>query len=267
MRNIYFELTDEFNRHGTIAVLPSGQAVVYFRTALMSKDGDWVLRETPEACSRILEVLGGRGARYRAGAPLDVRWLSGGWSSHFEFQDEKSRRVRCDFLARPPRLSSSAIASLLEKRPEPGQPNVIDLKNLILMKQTQRAKDYPVIGELSRLLPPEQEILYTTDPDRILELAPKHGQGVDRLSIKEALRGGSKEDVVVALAREVNALQEADRRRLQRYEQASTDYLARLVRSGLLEKPLLEAHPEVIRLAERHLPCHLSRGSESEPLR
>ena len=40
----------------------------------------------------------------------------------------------------------------------------VDPESLILMKQTQRAKDYPVIGELARLLPPEREVELTTDP-------------------------------------------------------------------------------------------------------
>ena len=46
--NIYFELTAAFNAAGRIAVLASGQAVVWYRLAMMSKDGDWILRETGE---------------------------------------------------------------------------------------------------------------------------------------------------------------------------------------------------------------------------
>jgi len=71
--NIYFELTEVFNAQQPIAVLGSGQAVVYHRLAIMSKDGDWILEETSEACERVLGFLAERGARYRPGAPLDVR--------------------------------------------------------------------------------------------------------------------------------------------------------------------------------------------------
>jgi len=42
---------------------------------------------------------------------------------------------------------------------------VVDPERLIRLKQTQRAKDYPVIGELSRRLTPEREVELTTDPD------------------------------------------------------------------------------------------------------
>jgi len=254
VRNVYFDLTIEFNRERTIALLTSGQAVVYYRTAIMSKDGDWVVEETTEACGAILSVLASRGARYRPGAPIDVRWLAGGWSSHFEFRDEKGRRIRCDFLSRPPRVAIDSIRRLLRTPPEPGKPSVIDVESLIRMKRTQRAKDYPVIGELARLLPPEREVLYTTDPDRILELAGCPGEAVDRLPVREARRGGTREDVVIALARDTNALQEADRVRLEAYARASGEYLTELVRSGLLDRPLGEAHAALVEMAGRRLP-------------
>jgi hypothetical protein len=43
MENLYFQLTERFNREGRIAVLGSGQAVVWHRLAIMSKDGDCIL--------------------------------------------------------------------------------------------------------------------------------------------------------------------------------------------------------------------------------
>lgn len=43
--NVYFELTRAFNAAGPIAALASGQAVVYYRIAIMSKDGDRVIRD------------------------------------------------------------------------------------------------------------------------------------------------------------------------------------------------------------------------------
>ena len=74
-RNIYFDLTRAFNERGRNVVLCSGQAVVYYRLAILSKDGDWIIRETAESCAAVLAVLAARGARYRPGAPLDPRWL------------------------------------------------------------------------------------------------------------------------------------------------------------------------------------------------
>jgi hypothetical protein len=79
-------LTREFNAGRLRAIVCSGQAVVLLRLAVASKDGDWILREDQEALDHVLTVLEGHGARYRFGAPLDLRWLRGGWSSHLEFQ-------------------------------------------------------------------------------------------------------------------------------------------------------------------------------------
>jgi hypothetical protein len=252
-KNIYFELTEELNAKGLVAVLASGQAVVYYKIAMMSKDGDWILRETPEACRRVLEVLGQRGARYRSGAPLDVRWLAGGWSSHFEFIDPEGRRIRCDFLTRPPRVGPGDVAPLFEARPG-ARLLVVGLEPLIRMKQTQRAKDYPVIGELARLLPPEREIEWTTDPDRILELAPVHGGRSKRPPVRVAHAGGSREDVVVELARELDRLQQQDRKRVEKYRAAAEPFTREFLAVRIGDMELTEAHARICQLAERWLP-------------
>jgi hypothetical protein len=251
MRNLYFDLTEELNAEGPIAVLASGQAVVFYRITLMSKDGDWILRETPEACQRALDVLASHGARYRPSAPLDVRWLAGGWSSHFELFDPQGRRIRCDFVTRPPRIRPDELAGLFRPRE---RMLVVDVEPLIRMKQTQRAKDYPVIAELARLLPPEREIAWTTDPDRVLALAPLHGQGSNRRPVQVALAGGSRDDVVVELAREADRFQQQDRARLETYRRAAEPYMREFQAADLGGLKLPEAHRRVRELAERRLP-------------
>ena len=95
--NIYLQLTNEFNAGKVRAVICSGQAAVLHRVAIMSKDGDWILREDPETCRHVLMALERHGAHYRFGAPLDIRWLAGGWSAHFEFTMDVLR-VRADFF-------------------------------------------------------------------------------------------------------------------------------------------------------------------------
>ena len=107
MDNPYIRLTQEFNHGRLRAILASGQAVVLYRLAIMSKDGDWILKEEAEALTHVVATLAGHGARYRYGAPLDLRWLVHGWSSHLEFQ-EGGLRLRCDFDATPS-LQLSAI--------------------------------------------------------------------------------------------------------------------------------------------------------------
>jgi len=258
--NIYFQLTEAFNARQITVALASGQAVVYYRIAIMSKDGDWIVRETPEACEHVLAELEKRGATYRPSPPLDVRWLSGGWSSHFEFVDERVRRVRCDFMSRPPRVDLATVERLFANADPGSRLLAIDLESLILMKRSQRAKDYAVIGELASRLPPEREIDLTTDPDRVLELAPQHGQASSRPAVRAALSGAGRRTVVLALAEETDELQEDDRRRLARYEAAAREYLAACRRAAIARMPLREAHGRLRELADRLLPAELPPG-------
>jgi hypothetical protein len=259
--NVYFELTRAFNAAGPTVALASGQAVVYYRVAIMSKDGDWVIQETHEACARVLGILADHGARYRAGAPLDPRWLAGGWSSHLEFLDERDRRVRCDFFSRPPRVARERIERLFREGGDPLL--VIDLESLIRMKQTQRAKDHAVIGELATRLPPAKELELTTDPDRVLALAPTLGTASSRPAARAAL-AGDRDAVVVALAREQDAAQQADRRRLDRYAAAAARYLAVFVRLSDAERRLPEGHDRVVALAEQLLPPHVPAMEDAD---
>jgi hypothetical protein len=254
MSNVFFDLTREFNADGVVAILASGQAVVFYRLALMSKDGDWVIRESEPACRHVRRVLARRGAKSRLAPPLDPRWLAGGWSSHFEFLDEKRRRVRCDFVSRPPRVAAADVGRMFDEAHGEGGLRVVDPERLIRLKQTQRAKDYPVIGELSRRLAPEREIELTTDPDRVLELAESWGASSPRECVRAVRSGRTREDVVVALAREIDRLQREDRERLSRYERAAQPYLAALRAAIEAEMPLEETHEEAVRLAERLLP-------------
>jgi signal-transduction protein with cAMP-binding, CBS, and nucleotidyltransferase domain len=54
------------------AIICRGQAVVLHRLAIMSKDGDWILREDDESLAHVRRVLGTQGARYRYGTVSDV---------------------------------------------------------------------------------------------------------------------------------------------------------------------------------------------------
>jgi hypothetical protein len=261
--NVYFDLTVAFNRHEPTAALASGQAVVFYRVAIMSKDGDWVIRETDRACAHVLAVLSEQGARYRASAPLDPRWLEGGWSSHFEFFDDRRRRIRCDFVSRPPRVPPATIASWFE-RADHDPLLVVDVEALIRMKQTQHAKDYAVIGALARRLPLAREIELTTDPDRVLELAAQVGPPVTRPALVDAVTRGDRRAVVVALAEEMDAQRRQDQRRVSRYETAAAPFLAECRSLTLSALPLADAHRLVVDIAERLLPRHPLEDADAD---
>lgn len=100
--NIYLDFSNEFNEGELRAILSSEQAVVVHGLAFASKDGDWIVRETDEALNHVLHVLEKHEARYRLGAPLDLRWMRGGWSAF---------RVQSGRGARSLRLRDSSSAS------------------------------------------------------------------------------------------------------------------------------------------------------------
>ncbi len=258
--SIFIELTEEFNQGELRAIISSGQAVVLHRLAMMSRDGDWIVRESQAALDHILLILERRGARYRFGAPLDVRWLAGGWSAHLEFRDPKGLRVRTDFFSRPPRLSAQDLTRLWEEQ-EGREIPFLNLHDLVLVKMTQREKDYPIIGELARRLPdPESQLLLSRSARDLLHLATAHPALTARLTQQRPLlslaSGGEEEPLGAALDAERRRLIRADEQRLEGYATAAASWAAawpsllpRL--SGL---PLRAAHQAMCEAAQAQLP-------------
>jgi hypothetical protein len=224
--NIYLDLTKEFNAGQLRAIVSSGQAVVLHRLAIMSKDGDWILREESDALAHVLGTLATRGARYRFGAPLDLRWMAGGWSAHFEFRHEQLR-VRTDFVTRPPRVDSEELAKVWGNA---GDPPVVPPAILAALKKTNREKDYAVIGELARLMSdPRDQLLHSRSARDLLALACTHPYLISELaSARPLLRVTSEGQTRLeeALDAERRALIRANEERLARYRAAAEPWAA-----------------------------------------
>jgi hypothetical protein len=256
--NDYFELTNAFNRERVRAVLSSGQAVVFYRLALMSKDGDWILREDQEAVDFVLNVLASREAVYRFGAPMDLRWLRHGWSTHLEFRRD-GLRLRTDFVTRPPRLSEGELAQLWAEQ-EHKSPAVLDIARLIEIKKTDREKDYAVIGELARrLTDPVEQALYSRSARDLIELKQRFPAAIARArQLRHVLHSIAlgREALEAALDQERRVLMKTNEERLARYEHAAHSWLKywpELSRQ-LAGLPLLDAHERIVRAAEKMLP-------------
>ncbi len=259
--SLYVDLTREFNAERLRAVLSSGQAVVLHRLAIMSKDGDWILGETPEALDHVLGVLAGHGASYRFGAPLDVRWMEGGWSAHLQFQQD-GLRVRTDFVTRPPRLTPQDLDGLWKEQAGADLP-FVDARRLIELKKTNREKDYAVIGELARLLEsPRDQLLCSRSARDLLALAGAHPELVRELeserSVLRATHDGL-EALEVALDAERRTLIHANEPRLRRYLDAASDWASLWpdVQREISGLALPEAHARVVERATGVLPTHV----------
>lgn len=264
--NIYLRLTREFNAGRPRALLAGGQAVVLYRLAIMSKDGDWMLREDEETLSHVLGALAVHGARYRFGAPLALPWMRGGWSAHFEFPFE-GLRIRTDFVTRPPRLDDGVLAGLWRQQDsQPAAPEDAKLgaEQLILTKQTNREKDYAAIGELARLLDdPLLGLRYSRSARDILEIGTRYPElfaiaQEDRPCLRAAADG--REALAAALDAERRELMALNEERLERYEAASREWATAwpAVQKDIGSLPLLEAHVRMVDAAREYLPSEVS---------
>jgi len=262
--NIYIRLTRAFNRGRLRAVVCSGQAAVMHRLALMSKDGDWIVREDEESLHHIMEVLSGFRAQYRFGAPFDVRWLKGGWSSHLEFR-LSDMRVRTDFFSRPPRIPPAELERLWKEQESADLP-FVNLKDLAELKKTNREKDYVIIGEIARLMEdPRDQLLYSRSALDIISLAEKYPGLVMELARQRPLLenfSAGREKLEELLDKEKRALIHANERRLELYLRAADKWTALWpsVEKEISGQPLSEAHRYMVQRGEGVLP--FSPGGE-----
>lgn len=262
--NIYIELTRKFNSGKIRAIISSGQAVVLYKVSVMSKDGDWILREEPETLYHILNVLGDYGAVYRFGAPLDIRWLHSGWSSHFEFMHENVR-IRTDFCTQPPRIGPKELESIWDSQKKSDIP-LIGLHSLIELKKTNRERDYAVIGELSRLIPDEREQLLVSrsarDILRIAEQFPDEFQEAQIVRPCLAAANQGREALEAELDAERRRLMKVNEERLRSYMQSASAWREewRTVKKEVEGSSLLEAHKHICKRAEDLLPVNISEN-------
>lgn len=258
MDSVYTELTRAFNQGRTRAILSSGQAVVYHRLAIMSKDGDWIVREDTEVLRHVLRVLEQRGARYRYGAPLDERWLAGGWSSHLEFMSGPVR-VRTDFVSRPPRLSDAQTRQLWSEQ-DGNALAVIDKPRLALLKMTNREKDYAVIGELSRSMDSVSlQARFSRSARDLIALQQKFPDIIAQTRAERPLLsviGAGEAALETALDAERRELMHANERRLTGYLRAASAWagLWPSVEREIASLPLVQAHVVITQRAQGVLP-------------
>jgi hypothetical protein len=265
MENVYLRLTADFNEGRHRAMICGGQAVVLHRLAVMSKDGDWILREDDEALRHVLAVLGRRQSRYRFGAPLDLRWMAGGWSAHLEHHDVF--RVRTDFFTRPPRLDPAALKAAWEATAH-GDPPVLPAAALAQTKRTNREKDYVVIGELARIMnSPAEQLLHARSARDLVRLAGSDPALARTLATRRPLlaeweRG--EDHLARLLDEERRDLVRRNERRLARRLDASREWAAMwpALASSVDALPLAEAHEVLAEAATGVLPFTIQEDDD-----
>jgi hypothetical protein len=265
MHNPYFQLHKEFTAKGARLLISSGQACVLYGLAAFSKDGDWIIEETDSNCSKILAVLESKKARYRLGAPLDIRWLSGGWSSHFEFTNENGMRVRTDFVSRPPRIPDPRL--LWNRALVKQGIDIVDIEELILLKETRRQRDYSIIGSIADVCGFNENnaaiaLQYLQDYDTLAESVarwPQMAAQSQRLAVQLIVSGAPRREVVSSLAQEQDELIQADTKRIATYRAMSKEYDRRFAELKATWEPapppLSSQHEQLVSIATQCLPC------------
>lgn len=258
LQNPYLALTEEFNEGSLRVLLSSGQAVVVHKLAVMSKDGAWIVRETPDVLGHVLRVLERHGATYRFGAPLDARWLAGGWSSHFEYRSERLR-IRTDFVTRPPRIAPTELQSMWARAERERDP-VIALVPLAAIKLTDREKDYAVVGELARAMPePLDQIRFSRSAKDLIALSERYPDLVAKVrQVRPALDGiaGGREALEEALDKERRSLMRVNEARLAGYQRSGKAWAGGWTRlaESMARLPLRDAHALMVERALGVLP-------------
>ena len=256
--NIYQQLTRQFNEGRLRAILSSGQAVVLHHLAIMSKDGDWLLREKQDAVDHVLSVLDERKARYRFGAPLDIRWMAGGWSSHFEFMSD-TIRVRTDFVTRPPRITPQRLDQIWQEQQLRDFP-FVDLIDLIELKKTNREKDYVIIGEIARrITDTDNRLRFSRSAREIIDLCQQCPYSATRIAQERAIisiAGEGLEKLEEALDAERRKLIHENEKRLKTYLVAAERWAAhwKNLEHEINGLSLIQSHRVVVDHAEKLLP-------------
>jgi len=271
MQNPYAALTTEFNSGGLRVLLSSGQAVVAHGLAVTSKDGDWILRERDEDTQAVLHVLARHGARYRFGAPLDSRWLAGGWSSHFEFA-AAGLRIRTDFVTRPPRLSPAELAAMWSEA-ERSACAVVGIVPLAMLKLTNRERDYAIIGELARRMDdPRDQLRHSRSARDLIQLANRYPEAWCEVQLQRPLLaeiGAGRDALEAALDRERRRLMRANEERLLGYQEAGRRWAAIWpdVQRETAGLALPDAHAVIARRAEGVLPFTVTAACDDHGTR
>lgn len=136
--------------HEVQYLLISGQAAVLYGAAVFSEDIDIWISPLKENCVRLVESLAELGAKYyKLTPPVSPAYVERGHGFHFVVGEEDDVFF-LDVMGCPPRVPpfEQALRDSRVVSTDWGGVPTVGIRDLVEIKKTQRASDYPVIGQL-----------------------------------------------------------------------------------------------------------------------
>lgn len=233
-----------FRRQRVRALLMGGQACVLYGAAEFTRDSDFLASADAANVNRLHRALRELNARRVYDPDLSLDALLRGHACHFEVPVQSGRPWRVDVMSK---LRGTASFAQLWKRRTVldsaalGRICVLDIRDLVIAKKTQRDKDWPMIARLveadfashgHRPTPREVRfwLLEARSADLLGRLVRRFGPAARRLASRraalQAALGGDSRAVESALSAEQSRERELDRA----YWQPLREELARLRR-------------------------------------
>jgi hypothetical protein len=258
LERFYERLVSRARNRGATCAITSGMACVAFGVAQTTRDCDLLC--APDAAGKLFVLLSQTslkdelpGYRGHLTAPLDQRWIRGGWTSHFMWNAGEGEAY-LDVFGVAPRASSPWEAEL--------EGFYACRHTVAEMKRTNRERDWPYVTALGAQMIEAGDArgwLHIFDEDLLLALTrasrPPASLIKERPVLGLALRSDSR--LRSALHAEVQFWRELDRARLGIYQRAVPPYMKAVKRAGVsLGAALAVQHQARVRCAERHLPMN-----------
>jgi len=258
LEKFYLELVVRAREAGVTCAITSGMACVHYGVAQTTKDCDLLC--DPAAAETFLKIideteLQGSRPEYRGNlsAPLDQRWLTGGWTSHFVWQTEESDSAYLDVFGVPPRASSPWTPEILGYYS--GHHTVAE------MKRTNREKDWPFATSLGKKMLAEGDErgwLHIFDTDELIEIGSEAAPPEKMVELRPLLNlvdGADRDELELAVRAEKEFWHQLDAIRGRVLRKALRSYVVAVKRDPRVKSPLLTVqHQARIEQATEKLP-------------
>jgi hypothetical protein len=255
LEKFYEGLVVKLRERGVVCAITSGMACVHYGVAPTTKDCD--LLSDPKVAGQFLALLcetklNGVLPLYRGHItpPLDTRWQSGGWTSHFQWKGGETEGY-LDVFGVAPRASS----------PWQTEPHgcYASPHTVAEMKRTDRQKDWPfatVLGVKLLAAGDARGWLHIFDHTVLLQAAEKVECPADMIARRPVLQllGARDARLELAIKGEVEFWHRLDRVRMRIYEHAVRSYMVAVKRDARADAPdLFTQHECRLEHAERLL--------------